>query len=91
MTSVLIRIFDILISILIIITLFPLIVLISLLIFLYDGKPVIFRQIRIGYNGKKFKILKFRTMKNISLKNEKLRLTKIGKIIRRLSLDEIPN
>ena len=90
MTSILIRIFDILISILTIVILFPLIVLISLLIFLCEGKPVIFKQIRIGYNGKKFKILKFRTMKNNSLKNEKLRLTKIGKIIRKLSLDEIP-
>ena len=57
---------------------------------MFDGRPVIFKQNRIGYCGKKFKILKFRTMKNNFLKNEKLRLTYLGKIIRKLSFDEIP-
>lgn len=90
MTYKFIRILDILISIIILVALFPLIIFISLLIFMYEGRPIIFKQIRVGCCGKKFKIFKFRTMKNIILKDEKLRLTKIGKIIRRLSLDEIP-
>ena len=64
--------------------------LISILILLIDGRPVIYKQIRIGHLGKKFKIFKFRTMKNKKMKNKKNRLTKLGKIIRRLSLDEIP-
>ena len=85
-----IRFFDIVISIFVLIILFPLIFLISIFIFLFDGMPVIFKQNRIGYCGKKFKIFKFRTMKNNSLKNEKLRLTYFGKILRKLSLDEIP-
>ncbi len=85
-----IRFFDIVISIFILLVLFPLIFLISIFIFLFDGMPIIFKQNRIGYCGKKFKIFKFRTMKNNSLKNEKLRLTYFGKILRKLSLDEIP-
>tara|TARA_Y100000591_G_C21525153_1_gene541314 strand:- start:69 stop:638 length:570 start_codon:yes stop_codon:yes gene_type:complete len=90
MNKIFMRIFDILISTLLIIILSPLIVLISLLIILFDGRPVFFIQTRIGYAGKKFKIYKFRTMGNSFLKDEKFRLTVFGKIIRRLSLDEIP-
>ena len=40
--------------------------------------------------GRQFIIFKFRTMKNVILKNEKLRLTSLGKILRKLSLDELP-
>ena len=90
MKNELIRIFDILISIAILVILFPLIIIISFLIFLLDGKPIIFKQTRVGYQGKKFEIFKFRTMRNNLSKNEKLRLTRLGKILRRLSLDEIP-
>ena len=90
MINNIIRIIYVLISILIIIIFFPIIFLISILIFTFDGRPVIFKQTRIGYMGKKFTILKFRTMKNTTFKNEKLRLTKIGKILRKTSLDELP-
>ena len=90
MNKYLIRILDIVISILSLTILSPLILLISILILLIDGRPVIYKQIRIGHLGKKFKIFKFRTMKNKKMKNKKHRLTKLGKIIRRLSLDEIP-
>jgi len=90
MRKKIIRFFDLLISLIILIIFSPLIISISLLIFTIDGKPVFFRQQRIGYRGKKFKIFKFRTMKNRILKNENLRLTLLGKILRRLSLDELP-
>ena len=90
MKNELIRTLDVLISIFLLVVLFPLIILISILILIFDGRPIFFTQIRIGQHGKKFTIFKFRTMKNISFKNENLRLTKIGKIIRRLSFDEIP-
>mgnify|MGYP001200723095 CR=1 FL=1 len=90
MNNNLIRIFDIVISTFSLLILSPLILIISILIFLIDGRPIIYKQIRIGYLGKKFKIFKFRTMKNKKMKNKKNRLTKLGKIIRRLSLDEIP-
>ena len=84
------RVFDILISIFLLFILFPIILLTSILIIIFDGRPILFTQVRIGQYGKKFRIFKFRTMKNYSFKNENLRVTKFGKIIRRLSIDEIP-
>ena len=85
-----IRFFDISISILIILIFSPMIMVISLLIYVIDGRPIIFKQYRIGLRGKKFKILKFRTMSEVTYKNEELRLTFLGKILRRTSLDELP-
>ena len=90
MINQIIRFFDICISILIIIIFFPIIIIISILIYINDGSPVIFKQYRIGHKGKKFKILKFRTMSEVFYKNEKLRLTFFGKILRKTSLDELP-
>ena len=52
--------------------------------------PIIFKQYRVGYRGKKFYIYKFRTMKNFVFKDENLRLTFFGKILRKTSLDELP-
>ena len=60
--------------------------------------PIFFKQMRIGKNGKKFDIYKFRTMvKNadrigpvLTEKNDS-RITPVGKMLRRTSLDEIPN
>jgi lipopolysaccharide/colanic/teichoic acid biosynthesis glycosyltransferase len=84
------RFFDILFSILILIIFSPIISLISLLILVFDGKPVIYKQFRIGYLGKRFIIFKFRTMNNFKFKDEKLRLTFLGKLLRKTSLDELP-
>lgn len=84
------RVFDVLISTIILIIFLPIMVIISILIFVIDGRPVIYKQIRVGYKGRKFIIFKYRTMSNIILKNEKLRLTFLGKILRKTSLDELP-
>lgn len=59
------------------------------------GSPVIYKQKRPGLNGKPFTIFKFRTMSNAkdedgNLLPDELRLTKIGMLIRSLSLDELP-
>jgi len=89
------RIFDFIISIIGFIILFPLFIILYLIIFIFSGYPVIFKQIRFGQYGKKFTIFKFRTMvvsneKNfISTSNDR-RITKVGGILRKLKLDEIP-
>jgi len=63
---------------------------ISITIYFADGRPVLFKQTRVGINGKTFKILKFRTMKKKIIQNEPDRLFGLGKILRLLSFDEIP-
>ena len=77
---------------------FPLFFLVLLLIFIEDGFPVLFSQKRIGINFTFFKIYKFRSMKkntpNVAthlLINPDQYLLKIGKFIRKTSLDELPN
>ena len=90
MKNNLIRTFDILISFMLLIFLLPLIIFISITIYFADGRPVLFKQTRVGINGKIFKILKFRTMKKKITQNEPDRLFSLGKILRLLSFDEIP-
>ena len=73
----------------------PLLALVTLMIRLTMGKPVIFKQVRPGLNEKPFTIYKFRTMSDIrgpdcSLLQDGERLTKLGKFLRKNSLDELP-
>lgn len=76
----------------------PLMLLIALLIKLTSKGPVIFRQERVGLNSKNFVMYKFRTMKVQNPEEEMVRWTKkgdprvtpIGKILRRMSFDELP-
>ena len=89
------RIFDILISFFAIIILSPFLILISLSVLIKFGTPVFFTQIRPGYKGKPFRIIKFRTMTNEKDKNgellaEELRITPFGLWLRSTSLDELP-
>ena len=77
--------------------LFPVFALIALLIRLDSAGPVLFKQQRVGKNGRKFEIYKFRTMRVDSSKYEfsptsaeDSRITRIGRILRKLSLDELP-
>lgn len=89
------RLIDICVAIVLSVLLAPVILLVSLLILIIDGKPILFKQIRPGYLGKPFLIYKFRTMKNVKDQNGKLlpdehRLTSLGKILRKTSLDELP-
>lgn len=89
------RIFDLLVSIMLLTLLFPVIALTALLIFLKLGSPVLFKQKRPGLYGKPFYIFKFRTMteqrdEQGDLLQDNLRLTPLGTLIRRLSLDELP-
>ncbi len=82
-------IFDFLFASLAIVALFPLIVLITLFILIFSERPVFFIQERIGFRGDKFKIIKFRTMRNGSPFGQS-ELTFYGKFLRKTSLDELP-
>jgi lipopolysaccharide/colanic/teichoic acid biosynthesis glycosyltransferase len=88
-------IFDFVISLLAFIVLLPLFLLISALLIIANKGTPFFFQSRPGKNEKLFRIIKFKTMndkkdKDGNLLNDHERITPIGKIIRKLSLDEIP-
>jgi lipopolysaccharide/colanic/teichoic acid biosynthesis glycosyltransferase len=86
------RIIDFTAACLLLFVLFPLFLVISLLVYIMMGRPIIFKQKRIGKNNQVFSIYKFRTLKNSdkNLLSDKDRLTTLGNILRKLSLDEIP-
>ena len=65
----------------------PLGIVIALLILIFDGVPIFYNSKRIGKNFKLFKIYKFRTME---INKTKDKITSLGKILRRTSLDELP-
>ncbi|GAL84092.1 sugar transferase [Sporocytophaga myxococcoides] len=82
-------VFDFLFASLAIVALSPLIFLITLFILIFSEKPVFFIQERIGYKGNRFKIVKFRTMKN-NLPDGQVEYTFYGEFLRKTSLDELP-
>lgn len=71
----------------------PLMALVGIAIRLLDGKPILFRQERAGLNGVPFAVLKFRTMRPPSQPDETddVRLTRVGRLLRSSSLDELPS
>ena len=93
------RIIDLLGSLLGLVILSPLLIMIAIFIKIDSKGPILFKQERIGKNGKIFKIFKFRTMvvgaekqgDGLFVKTEQdNRITKIGKLLRATSLDELP-
>ena len=91
------RAVDIAISLFALIVLLPLALLISLAIYLESGKPILFQQERVGLNGRRFRMLKFRSMYRDADKRgpawasrDDKRITRVGRLLRRYRLDEVP-
>lgn len=90
------RLLDLVCSACGIVLLSPLFGLIAVAILCTDGRPVIYRQERVGLSGRPFKILKFRTMILASSAGatfdagDRSRVTRIGRVLRATKLDEIP-
>ena len=92
------RIFDIIFSLLLLIILLPLLLITAIIIKIDSKGPIIFKQERIGKDGKVFKIYKFRSMivgaehigTGVYSKKDDNRITKVGKFIRKTSIDELP-
>ena len=92
------RSFDIIFAILGLIILSPLMFILFILMKIFSNTPILFRQERVGINGKIFLLYKFRTMdKALAKETSHLtignnpRITKIGKVLRRWKLDELPS
>lgn len=91
------RIFDLVFSLILLVLFSPIFLLISATILVTSGIPIIYKQQRVGKHGKLFEIFKFRTMvinadvnsDNCTRINDS-RITNIGKILRKTSLDELP-
>ncbi len=89
------RSFDILVSALALVLLSPLLLVLALIVRSDVGSPVLFRQQRPGKDGRPFELVKFRTMRSESalgmgVDSDALRLTRTGRTLRALSLDELP-
>lgn len=89
------RIIDLLIAVLSLIVLCPVFIITFILIRIRMGRPVLFKQRRPGLGGKPFNLYKFRTMtderdEHGELLGDEERLTKLGYVLRMLSIDEIP-
>lgn len=91
------RIFDIATSLVSLILLSPIFIFISFVIYFNDRGPVFFSQKRVGLAGRDFQMLKFRSMVvnaeqlgSYSTEDNDSRITKVGKLIRKTSIDELP-
>lgn len=89
------RLFDFLISAVMILLLCWLFIIVGILIKMKLGSPIVFTQLRPGKDGKVFNVYKFRSMTDErdeqgELLPDEIRLTKFGQLLRKLSLDELP-
>ena len=92
------RLFDILFASVLIVLAAPIILLTAILIVLESGGPILYLQERVGLNGRLFNVIKFRSMRTDAEQDgqprwataQDDRVTRIGRIIRKLRIDELP-
>ncbi|MFH1699533.1 MAG: sugar transferase [Candidatus Zixiibacteriota bacterium] len=91
------RLFDLIVSLMGLLLLFPFLIVIGLAILLFMGWPIFYRQVRVGKNGQNFRIIKFRSMiKNADKQGPEFttggdsRITSLGRFLRNSKLDELP-
>lgn len=92
------RVFDIVCALILITLALPVMLIAAFAIVVENGFPILYRQERVGLNGRLFKVIKFRSMRNDAEKDGKPvwakaqddRVTKVGRIIRKIRVDELP-
>ncbi|MEJ0037592.1 MAG: sugar transferase [Gammaproteobacteria bacterium] len=89
------RLADVMLALLVLILLSPLLLLTALAIRIEDGGPTLFRQMRVGRDGKQFRLFKFRSMPVSvpsvpSAQAKSLPITRVGRVVRRTNIDELP-
>ena len=91
------RAFDVVVSLVALVVLSPLLAAAAIAILLESGRPVLFKQTRLGLGGREFKMYKFRSMvKDAALigpwhtTGDDPRITRVGRFLRRTSIDELP-
>lgn len=91
------RLFDLTVAAAGLIVLSPVLLVLAVLIKLDDGGPIFYRGVRVGRNGRPFRVIKFRTMRidaeavgGPSTASDDVRITRVGRWLRRSKLDELP-
>lgn len=92
------RLFDVVVASFLLLLALPVMLLAAILIVLEDGFPVFYRQERVGLDGRLFRIVKFRSMRNDAESDGKPRwaavdddrVTRVGRVLRKLRIDELP-
>jgi lipopolysaccharide/colanic/teichoic acid biosynthesis glycosyltransferase len=89
------RVFDIVMALFLLIPAVPMMLITFVVLYITGHRPVLFRQLRAGLQGRRFMLIKFRTMTNEidangNLLPDEKRMTAAGRFIRKTSLDELP-
>ena len=89
------RLFDVLVSMMVLLAILPILAVTALMVYIFMGRPIFFRQVRPGRDAVPFTILKFRTMlvarpDATEVPSDQVRLTRLGQLLRSTSLDEFP-
>lgn len=88
------RALDVMVALVLLVVTLPVMLVVACLVLLLEGRPVLFTQERVGENGRPFLLYKFRSMRKADgpgvTAEHDVRVTRIGALLRRTSLDELP-